>query len=144
MIVEENTFPIVRFHYDRPGPRDGETSFQVFERLFAREQSFVLIGMGAPSKERTQSHQERKDTALWMKRNRESLHRLVKAMVYVEPQAAKRFIARAGADSFGKFWGYPMVVTASERDALAIADRLLAGEDISAFDAPERGAAAND
>jgi len=143
MIVEEDSFPIVRLHYDRPGSRDGETAFQIFERLFAREQPFVLIGMGAQSEDLAQSHQERKDTALWMKRNRESLHRLVKAMVYVQPQAAKRFVARAGAETFGKFWGYPMVVTASEARALAIASRLLAGEDVSAFDAAERDDAAN-
>ncbi|EQA97655.1 hypothetical protein V475_01550 [Sphingobium baderi LL03] len=40
--------------------------------------------------------------ALWMNRLREPLHRLVRAMVYVERPLAKRFMAKAQATVFAR------------------------------------------
>jgi hypothetical protein len=136
ILLEDATFPIVRMHYNRPAPHDDETSFARFEALLAREQPFVLLGLGADGGH-TQIHEERKQLTPWMKRNREPLHNFVKAMVYIEPQPAKRFVAKASAAVFGKLWGYPMLVSASEEAALRIAERLLAGEAPSSID-PEQ------
>lgn len=134
MLLEDATFPIVRMHYNRTGPDGDGGGFALFEALLAQPQPFVLIGLGAPDAEHEHSHEDRKQLTLWMKRNREPLHRLVKAMVYVEPQPAKRFMAKASASVLGKFWGYPMLVAASEEEALQVAERLLAGEAAAAID----------
>lgn len=135
MLIEDDDFPIVRMHYDRNGPDGLSEGFAAFEAQLARAQPFVLIGRGADAQ--TQDHEERKQIALWMKRHREPLRQFVLALVYVEPQAANRFIARSGAETYAKFWGYPMLVTASQVDALAVATRLLAGEPADTIDVPE-------
>jgi hypothetical protein len=131
MLLEDAAFPIVRMHYDRTGPEDDESGFALFEALLAQPRPFVLVGLGGSDAGHEHSHEERKYLALWMKRHREPLHRLVKAMVYVEPQLAKRFVAQAQAIVFAKAWGFPMIVAAAELEALTIAERLLAGEAVA-------------
>lgn len=126
MILEEEDFPLVRMRYDAPDWADGETAFQTFERLLRRETQFVVAGLGAAQHEA--SPDERKQVLLWMKRHRDALRRFVIVMVAVEPQAANRFIARAQAATYEKFWGFPMLVVASEDDAVTLATRLLSGE----------------
>ncbi|WHO37768.1 hypothetical protein PMI04_014480 [Sphingobium sp. AP49] len=128
MLLEDTEFPIVRMHYNRVGTRDDPSGFATFDRLLNRNQPFVLMGLGGSDEAHEHSPSQRKEIALWMKRNREPLHRLVRAMVYVEPHAAKRFVARAQAIVFGKAWGFPMVVRSSEQEARNAAERLLMGE----------------
>lgn len=127
MRLDDVTFPIVRMHYNEAAPGGTEAGFELFEALLAREQPFVLLGFSADAGH-MQTHEQRKQLTLWMKRNRESLHRFVKAMVYIEPQPANRFVAKAISSVFSKSWGYPMLVAASEADAILIAERLLNGE----------------
>lgn len=142
MILEDKSFPIVRLHYDAD-PQDGqETLFETFERLLALETPFVLIGFGGSNRE--SSHEERKSVNLWMKRNRAALRSFVTGMVYVEPKPANRFILRSNADTYKIFWGYPMLVSATEPEALLIAERLLAGtpaDDIVTDERPLPGVA---
>jgi hypothetical protein len=127
MLLDDTKFPIVRLHYNQADEQGEGSGFQRFEALLERRQPFVLIGLGAQP-DQVQSVEERKQVTLWMKRNRPALHTYVRAMVYVEPSPAKRFLAKASAPVFQKFWGYPILVSASEADAEAVAERLLAGE----------------
>ncbi|WCM25982.1 hypothetical protein NDN01_18420 [Sphingomonas sp. QA11] len=135
MLIEDDDFPMVRLHYNRSGPGGLDEGFTAFEAQLNRARPFVLIGHGAGAQ--AQDHEERKRVALWMKRHREPLRQFVLALVYVEPQAANRFVARSGAETYAKFWGYPMLVTASDEDARAVAARLLAGEPAATIDVPE-------
>jgi hypothetical protein len=105
MFIETDTFPIVRMHYDRTGASGDEAGWKSFETLFEQLRPFVLIGLNASKQPHDQTPEERKQVALWMKRHREPLRCLVKAMVYVEPLSAKRFVAKAQAIVFGKAWG---------------------------------------
>lgn len=139
MLVDDTQFPIVRMHYNRADERGDEVSFQIFEDLLERKQIFVLIGLGAEA-EQVQSNEERKRLTLWMKRNREALHTYVRAMVYVEPSPAKRFLAKTSAPIFQKFWGYPILVSASEAEGEDIAARLLAGEQAAQIEAEQASA----
>ncbi|WP_206244111.1 hypothetical protein [Novosphingobium terrae] len=114
--------------YDQVSPGGLEESLALFEGFLARCEVFVLIGRGAHRLE--QDHKERKTLALWMKRHRQALQRYVLALIYVAPEAGDRLAAEIGAASYEKFWGYPMLVTASDAEALAMAGCLLAGEPI--------------
>ncbi|MEC3947975.1 hypothetical protein [Sphingobium sp. HWE2-09] len=127
MLLDDAKFPLVRMHYNHADEQGEGSGFERFEALLERRKPFVLIGLGAQP-DKVQSIEERKQVTLWMKRNRPALHTYVRAMVYVEPSPAKRFLAKASAPVFQKFWGYPIVVAASEPDAEAVAARLLAGE----------------
>jgi hypothetical protein len=139
MLVEDTQFPIVRMHYNRTDDRGDDVSFQLFEDLLERKKPFVLIGLGAEA-DHVQSAEERKRLTLWMKRNRQALHTYVRAMVYVEPSPAKRFLAKTSAPVFQKFWGYPILVSASEADAEVIAARLLAGEQVAQIEVEQSDA----
>lgn len=134
MLIQDSEFPIVRMHYDRTGPKGDLTGLALFETLLGQTRPFVVIGLGGSEEAHEHTPEERKQVALWMKRNREPLHRLVMAMVYVEPQSAKRFVAKAQAIVFAKAWGFPMIVAASELEALGIAYRLLAGDSAAAIE----------
>lgn len=128
MLLQEDMFPIVRIHYDLAHPNGPMASLASFEAQLARAQPLVLIGSGA--NRQRQDQEERRDIALWMKRHRDALRRLVLALVYVEHDAADRAVALAGADTYEKFWGYPMLVTASDDEALGLATRLLKGQSV--------------
>ncbi|WP_404479030.1 hypothetical protein [Novosphingobium sp. BL-52-GroH] len=140
MLLEDAAFPIVRMHYNRTGAEGDESGFVLFETLLAQPRPFVLVGLGGSDAGHEHSHEDRKYLALWMKRHREPLHRLVRAMVYVESQLAKRFVAKAQATVFAKAWGFPMIVAASEERAVAIAERLLAGEAAAVIEAEQADA----
>jgi hypothetical protein len=122
--IDAQGFPIVRLHYDREELPEEGNSLVVFDALLDREQPFVLIGHG--DRFHMESAEDRKHIAIWMKRNGDRLNRLVKAMVYVQPDTAKRLAARPAAFVFEKFWGFPMLVTGSDREAAVIAEQLLA------------------
>ncbi|MEG3176580.1 hypothetical protein U1872_10090 [Sphingomonas sp. RB3P16] len=139
MLVDDTQFPIVRMHYNRADDRGDEVSFKIFEDLLERQKLFVLIGLGAEA-EKAQSNEERKRLTLWMKRNRQALHTYVRAMVYVEPSPAKRFLAHTSAPIFQKFWGYPILIAASEAEAEGVAARLLAGEQPAQIEAEQPNA----
>ena len=139
MLVEGSQFPIVRMQYNLADERGDDISFQLFESFLASKRPFVLIGLGAEP-DQAQSVEERKRLSLWMKRNRQALHSYVRAMVYVEPSPAKRFLAKASAAVFQKFWGYPILVSASEAEAEGLAARLLAGEQASQIEAEQTDA----
>jgi hypothetical protein len=136
MLVDDTQFPTVRMYYNRTDDRGDEVSFQIFDDLLGRQKPFILIGVGAEA-EHVHSNEERKRLTLWMKRNREALHTYVRAMVYVEPSPAKRFLAKTSAPIFQKFWGYPILVSASEAEAEGIAARLLAGEQPAQIEAEQ-------
>ncbi|WP_206245649.1 hypothetical protein [Novosphingobium terrae] len=129
MHLKAHAFPIVRMDFDQDSPGGLDESLATFEALLARRQEFVLIGRGANRQE--QDHEERKTLAIWMKRHRDSLRSYVLALVYVAPEADDRLAAEAGAATYEKFWGYPMLVTANDAEGLAMAGCLLAGESIS-------------
>lgn len=135
MLLQDDMFPIVRIRYDLAHPDGLTASLVAFEAQLARARPFVLIGSGANQRE--QDHAERRELALWMKRHRAALHRFVLALVYVEPDPIERVAAHAGAGPYEKFWGYRMLVAASEDAAHDLATRLLDGERFRALMAIE-------
>ncbi len=136
MLVDDARFPIVHLYYNRTDERGDDASFQIFEDLLKREKTFVLIGVGEDA-DHDQSVEERKRVTLWMKRNRQALHSYIRAMVFIEPSKTKRFLTKASAPVFRKFWGFPILVAASEAEAQGTAARLLAGEQAAQIEAEQ-------
>jgi len=67
----------------------------------------------------------RKQLSLWMKANREAIQRLVKGQVYLASDAQQQSVMQAFAETFAKFWGFPLFVTQSEEEAKDKAKALL-------------------
>ena len=74
------------------------------------------------------AHEERKRASIWMKKNKAALRAYVKGMIQVEPSAAKRLAIKPFAVTFGKAWGYPLLVVESKDRAWALAQDVLDAE----------------
>lgn len=127
MFLNVAEFPIVKLSYDRGLVQTEDEVFAVFEGLLDREAPFVILAEGAVPDDDHHEHDpaERKKLALWSKKNKQRLRAFVKAMIYVEPSAAKRLAMKAFQVVSEKFWGYPLLVAASEAEALQKAKELL-------------------
>ncbi|MGU3309663.1 hypothetical protein ACLBW8_25770 [Pseudomonas sp. M5A4_2d] len=126
MRLDSSTFPVVKIVFDAPNEGGPDDTFVIFERLLAREQSFVLLHEKAVDESNHEhSHEERKQASLWMKKNKQALRTYVKGMIQVEPSAAKRLALKPFAVTFGKAWGYPLLVVESRDRAWALARDVL-------------------
>lgn len=126
MLLNAATFPIVRLTYDQ-GTGTADEAFAAFEALLDRGTPFVIIGQGVSAEIAEHEHDagEQRKLALWSKKHKPRLREFVKALIYVEPSRTKRLGMRAFQVVSEKFWGYPMLVAASEAEALEMAQGLL-------------------
>ncbi|MHC2313070.1 hypothetical protein ACVIHC_000116 [Bradyrhizobium diazoefficiens] len=127
MLLNAATFPIVRLSYDQGPAGTADEAFAAFEALLDRGKPFVIIGQGANADIDEHEHDpgEQRRLALWSKKHKPRLREFVKALIYVEPSRTKRLGMRAFQIVSEKFWGYPMLVAASEAEALETAQALL-------------------
>ena len=86
----------------------------------------MLLTDTAPAEDHEHSPEEKKRTALLMKKHKLELRKLVLAMILVEPSSAKRLGLKAFAVLFSKFWGYPLLLASSRDQAIEMARELLA------------------
>ena len=133
MFIDATRFPLVWIQIATASRNPEDSPFAEFEALLARKKSFVLLndeGLGRGNHEH--SPDEMKQTSLWMKRHKRELRAFVKASIHIEPSTTKRLAANAFAVIYAKFWGYPMLMTATKEEALALAHKLLSDESIKA------------
>lgn len=125
MPLDNTNFPLVWMSYDEEPDHDHDEDFAVLEASFRHGTPFVILTDNAPTEEHEHSHEERKRTALWMKKHKAELRTLVLAMIVIEPSAAKRMAFKTFGVAFAKFWGYPLKLATSREEALEIARQLL-------------------
>ncbi len=126
MSVNSSDFPFVWMNLTQEPGHDHEKDFAEFEANLQRGEPFVLLTDTAPADDHEHSPEEKKRTALWMKKHKIELRKWVLAMILVEPNSAKRLGFRAFAVVFAKFWGYPLLLAASRQQAMEMARELLA------------------
>ena len=126
MRLDSSAFPVVKIVFDAPNEGGSQDSFVMFEGLLARQQSFVLRYEKALDElNHAHSYEEREHASHWMKTHRQALRAYVKGMIQVEPSAAKRLALKPFAVTFGKAWGYPLLVVESRDRAWALARDVL-------------------
>jgi dihydroorotase-like cyclic amidohydrolase len=125
MPLDSTTFPLVWMNYDEDPDHDKDEDFEAFEATLERGVPFVLLTDSAPTEEQEHSQEEKKRTALWMKKHKAELRTLVLAMIVIEPSAAKRLVFKPFSVAFAKFWGFPMRLASSREEATEIAGKLL-------------------
>jgi hypothetical protein len=106
-------------------PKDTLAEFAEFSTLLQREQPFVLLCDRRMDESGEQDRDERTQVALWKRDHREALAKWVKGMVLIEPDDMRRKAAEEFVDFASRFWGYPVMVVASEQQAHELAQRLL-------------------
>ena len=125
MSVNSSDFPFVWMNLTQESGHDHQKDFDELEANLQRGEPFVLLTDTAPAEDHEHSQEEKKRTALWMKKHKIELRKSVLAMILVEPHSAKRLGYKAFAVVFAKFWGYPLLLAASREQAMEMARELL-------------------
>lgn len=126
MIIDHRQFPLVWLHY-RPAVGQDDP-FAQLDALLQRQQPFVLVTADVPGEQpqpKEDSQASLKQASLWMKQNKQALRRWIKASIVIAPDAEAQARVEAFADSYQKFWGYPLLHCASVEAASARVDSLL-------------------
>ncbi|ETA49865.1 hypothetical protein [Ponticoccus alexandrii] len=127
MPLDIRNFPLVWLSYDEAPDHDHDADFAALEACFKRGAPFVILSDNAPTEDEEHDHsqEERKRTALWMKRHKAELRTLVRAMIVIEPSAAKRLAFKTFGAVFSKFWGFPLKIAVTRIEAMDVAETLL-------------------
>ncbi|ENA3445638.1 hypothetical protein ABGN35_000992 [Yersinia enterocolitica] len=126
MKIDATQFPFVWMQIAAPGNDPDVSPFKEFEALLARKEVFVFLNdEGVAHGKHEHSPEEMKQTTRWMKAHKSELRSFVKASIHIEPNNAKRIAAKPFSIVYEKFWGYPLIMTPSKEEALAIAHKLL-------------------
>ena len=125
MPLDTTNFPHVWMSYEETPDHDHEEDFWALETSFERGTPFVILTDNAPTEDHEHSPEDKKRTALWLKRHKAELRTLVLAMIVIEPSASKRMAFKTFGVAFGKVWGFPLKLTTSREEAMALAGRLL-------------------
>jgi len=133
VLIDTTQFPLVWMQIAAPSNKPGDSPFAEFEALLARKEVFILLHEeDLVEGEHEHCSEEMEQTSLWMKSHKDELRAFVKASIHIEPSTAKRLPSKALAVAYEKFWGYPMLIAATKEEALAMVQKLLAGEPLKA------------
>ncbi|MGZ2749063.1 hypothetical protein [Burkholderia stagnalis] len=124
MHIDASSFPFVRMGYDPSRDEPMDIVLGRLSELLRGGKPFVFLSEGDFNDGGGEG--DRRNVSLWMKANKAEIVRLIKGLVHVEPDAAKRAAAEQFSEGFAKFWGYPMAVVATHQDAQQRAEGLLA------------------
>mgnify|MGYP001272961311 CR=1 FL=1 len=126
MRIDIADFPIINMDYSAPYATDFREILACYDKLFAKEQPFVIIGEGESSKEEAeQAKEDRKEVAAWANQHKLQLKQWVLSSFMVIPDLQKRDSMKLYTPVFEKFWGYPFIVVASREEAYLKAIALL-------------------
>ena len=127
MPLDIRNFPLVWMSYDEAPDHDHDEDFAALEACLERRAPFVILTDNAPTDDEDHDHsqEEKKRTALWMKKHKAELRTLVLAMIVIEPNAAKRLAFKPFGAIFSKFWGFPLRIALTREEALEVAATLL-------------------
>ena len=125
MPLDITSFPLVWMSYEEEPDHDHDEDFEALEVCLQRGAPFVILTDNAPTEDHEHSQEEKKRTALWMKKHKAELRALVLAMIVIELSAAKRLAFKTFGVAFAKFWGYPLRLASSRAEAMEIAGKLL-------------------
>lgn len=125
MSMNSSDFPLVWMNLTQEPGHDHQKDFEEFEANLRRGEPFVILSDTAPAEDHDHTPEDKKRTALWMKKHNVELRKLVLAMIQIESNQAKRLGYKAFAVLFAKFWGYPLLLAASREEAIEMARDLL-------------------
>ena len=125
MSVNSSDFPYVWMSFTQAPGHDHQKDFADFEANLQRGEPFVILTDTVAAEDHEHSPEDKNRTALCMKKHKAELRRLVLATILIEPNSAKRLGFKAFAVLFAKFWGYPLLLTASREQAMEMAREIL-------------------
>ncbi|MCX5576756.1 hypothetical protein [Kaistia terrae] len=127
MMLNCDEFPLVYVEdHDHHASAPGEPSWQdELETLLGRNRPFVIL-FDAPQKdEHEESQEERREKAIWFKRNRARLMSLCAGAMVIESNGPTPMPIRLAAQAVGKALGLEFRFVGDDRAAREAATRLL-------------------
>lgn len=120
-LLDRSHFPIVTARADHL-PEGYSTCWIVeMDAILARRLPFVLVYLG-PHQEEAQG--DRKVRTLWLKAHRETLAKLCRFIITVEPDADARARRQAQGEALGAAFGVTFRIASSDKEAIEIAQKL--------------------
>ncbi|AJE99784.1 hypothetical protein [Pandoraea apista] len=120
-IHDVRELPFVVFNQEAADPgyaRDWEAEMTA---LVNHGQPFVVV---YDQLTRDETHEDRKQRAIWLKQNKTALAAVCKALVSIEPSEARRAEVRAMGVAAVKAFGIPHEAVATREEAIRLAHRL--------------------
>jgi hypothetical protein len=115
MQIDTSRFPLVFLHADGAATSSAEAGL---ESILHREQRFVLITDHSPADDHDESTEERKQRALFFKRNKDRLRRLCVGAIVIEGGRPMPLPIRLAAVAMGKALGFDFHFVASDAEAI--------------------------
>ncbi|KAF1045199.1 hypothetical protein [Xylophilus sp.] len=129
MRLDTTRFPQVFLHDEDAGPGAASPSAEAqLEALLERGERFVLLTDHLPGEHDRQeeSHADRRERALFFKRNKDRLRRLCGGLVLIQGERTVPAPVRIAAQAARRVLGFPLVFARSAQEAQEEATRLLA------------------
>lgn len=120
-------FPVVRF-IGVPVEGYAASWCAEMDQLLARDSPFVLI---YPPRHQEEAHADRVVRGQWLKHNRAALATRCRALIVIEPDAARRAELEAAFPNLVRAFGVPQVARATAAEAEALARHLLGDDTLS-------------
>ena len=129
MIIDDSKFPIVLVDFqhslEQNENHNHDNDMAAFTSLFESGKPFVMVSTGeAPEEKHKHSREETRKINAWRKINKEKL-KCIKATIQVEPSKVKRIGLALFASVYEKFWGNPLLLAQTQKEALKLAEKIL-------------------
>lgn len=124
VVHDVSRFPVVHARAEAIQPGYAGQWSREMDALLAQDETFVVVMAG---NEAAETHEDRKQRGLWLKRNRQALGRTCLALVGIEPDGLKRAALRLQAAMAVKAFGIPAEIVASAAEAEQASARILQG-----------------
>ncbi|MDH7795104.1 MULTISPECIES: hypothetical protein [unclassified Beijerinckia] len=122
MYLDQAHFPIVFLREE--GPSEMPLPHQLVE-LLAAGKKFVLITHHRLGEGHDETHEERKERALFFKQIRKQLHELCRGIIFIQGDRPFALPVRAAAQTFVKALGMTVAFVADEQAAVQQGNALL-------------------
>ncbi|WP_431257337.1 hypothetical protein ACQ86G_22185 [Roseateles chitinivorans] len=126
MRFDTSRFPLVFLMENTQAAGPTETVEAQLIALLDRGERFVLLTDHLPGDHAEESHEERKERALFFKRNKDRMKRLCGGLVFITGDRSVSAAVRLAAQGAGKVLGLGFAFVPSEDEATGEALRLLA------------------
>lgn len=122
MLIDQSRFPLIFMRADVHSDIPATTQLNA---LLDRDERFVLISDHPPGDKHDEAPEERKERALFFKRNKERLRKLCAGSIVIEGEKPTPMPIRLAIQTFGKAFGIGFFFVRDEAEAIEKATYLL-------------------
>lgn len=123
MLIDASRFPLV---FMRTNVSSTTSAVEQLEALLDRGERFALLTDHSPAEEHRETAEERRERALFFKRNKLRLRKYCVAAIVIEGGKATPPPLRLAAQAFGKSFGFGFHFVPTDTEAAGLALQLLA------------------